>query len=260
MADDQIDEARRTSFDRQAELYDAARPSYPAALVDDVIARCAPRRMLEVGAGTGKATVAFARTGRELVAIEPGENLAAVLRRNVAGFPQVTVEQTTFEAYPGSGFDLVYAAQAFHWVDPAVRYTKAAQVLRPRGWLAVIRNENAAMEAGLRGELDAVYARWRPGKARTSDDVAQATQQWTSEIAASGRFDTVELGEFPWTASYTSRSYLDLLTTYSDHALLPEPQRTALFGEIAALIERRGGSIEVPYVALAFVARVLAPA
>jgi hypothetical protein len=56
---DAIDEARRTSFDRKAKLYDAVRPSYPAALVDDVIARCSPRRMLEIGAGTGKATVGW---------------------------------------------------------------------------------------------------------------------------------------------------------------------------------------------------------
>jgi SAM-dependent methyltransferase len=256
MTDHAINEARRTSFDHQAELYDAARPSYPVALIDDVIARCAPQRMLEVGAGTGKATVPFARTGRELVAIEPGEQLAAVLRRKVAGLPHVTVEQTTFEAYPGEGFDLVYAAQAFHWVDPAVRYTKAAAVLRPGGALAVIRNEHTAIEPALRRELDAAYARWVPAKPRTDDDVPDALHKWTTEIAASARFGPVDVGRFPWTATYTSRGYVDLLATYSDHALIADAPRRSLFADIADAIERRGGHIEIPYVALVFFARV----
>src|SRR6185436_15674571 len=76
----QLDEARRTSFDAQAELYDAVRPLYPDALADDVIAR-GGRRVLEIGTGTGQATVVFARRGASIVAIEPGPRLAAVLRR-----------------------------------------------------------------------------------------------------------------------------------------------------------------------------------
>src|SRR5882672_11678836 len=107
----QIDEARRTSFDARAELYDAIRPSYPDALADDVIA-AAGRRILEIGAGTGQATVVFARRGASIVAIEPGASLAAVLRKNVVG-RDVTVEETTFEAWPiARPFDTVIAAQS----------------------------------------------------------------------------------------------------------------------------------------------------
>src|SRR4051812_3647185 len=95
--DDARDETRRTSFDAQAERYDAARPSYPEALAADVLAR-GVRRTLEVGAGTGKATVLFARRGASIVALEPGAKLAAVLRRNVAGL-DVAVHETTFEAF-----------------------------------------------------------------------------------------------------------------------------------------------------------------
>src|SRR4051812_41998026 len=119
----EFNEARRVSFDARAELYDAARPAYPDALADDVLAR-GGRRVLEVGAGTGKATLVFARRGASIVAIEPGANMAAVLRRNTAGH-DVIVEHTTFEAWPIAGtFDMVMAAQAFHWVDPRVRYTR----------------------------------------------------------------------------------------------------------------------------------------
>jgi SAM-dependent methyltransferase len=255
IAESVIDEARRTSFDRKAELYDAVRPSYPVALVEDVIGRCAPERVLEIGAGTGKATVVFARACRELVAVEPGANLAAVLRRNVAGFSHVTVEETTFEGYGGSGFDLVYAAQALHWVDPALRYAKAAVVLRPGGALAAIMNEKAPIDAAVRRELDAAYARWFPAGPRPVE-LAEVERSWIAEFDASGRFGPVHVGRFPWTASYTTREYLALLDTYSDHAVLPDEQRSSLYGDVAAAIEGHGGRVEVPYVALVFLAFV----
>jgi SAM-dependent methyltransferase len=248
-----MDEARRTSFDRKAEQYDTVRPSYPVALVDDVIARCAPARMLEIGAGTGKATVLFARAGRELVALEPGANLAAVLRRNVAAFPHVTVEETRFETYTGHGFDLVYATQAMHWVEPAVRYTKVLEVLRPGGALAVIYNQSAPIDEELWRELDAAYSRWLPGTYEP-DEVGAKIRQWTGEIEATGRFGPVHVGQFPWTTSYTSRDYIALLDTYSDHALLPPERQQPLYAAIADAIRRRGDRIEIPYVALLFLA------
>jgi SAM-dependent methyltransferase len=252
-----IDEARRTSFDENAELYDAVRPSYPAALVDALIARCAPRRMLEIGAGTGKATLLFARAGCELVAVEPGANLAAVLERNVAGLPHVTVERTTFEAYAGRGFDLIYAAQAMHWIDPAVRYAKPARLLRPGGALAVIFHEKPPVDTALRRELDAVYARRYPeGPQPTGlDDVERS---WIAELDASGRFGPVQVERYPWTAHYTTRDYLALLDTYSDHATLADDRRRALYADIADLIDRHGGRIEMPYVTLVFLAFVRA--
>jgi trans-aconitate methyltransferase len=252
----QIDEARRVSFDAKAELYDAVRPSYPDALADDVISR-AGRRMLEIGAGTGKATVVFARRGASIVAIEPGAGLAAVLRRNVAGH-DVTIENTTFEAWPiARPFDVVMAAQAIHWIDPRVRYVKPAEVLAPGGTLAVIRNERLALEDGLQGEIDAVYARWPVGSSdqRVSDVVPVAQRELVDASDASGLFGAVDVRVYSWTTTYTTARYLDLLDTYSDHALLAQEYRASLYQAIAEAIERRGGVVESPYVSMALLAR-----
>lgn len=251
-----VDEARRTSFERKADLYDASRPSYPDALVDDLMARCDPARMLEIGAGTGKATRGFARTGRELVALEPAAGLAAILRRHVGALAHVRIEETSFEAYEdGGGFDLIYAAQAFHWTDPALRYTKTARLLRPGGALAVITNEKAPLGPELRRELDQVYARWSPETDRPADEIEDARQSWTAEIAASDLFASPDVLLFPWTASYTARAYVDLVDTYSDTIVLPDEQRTGLTTGIASVIERHGGQLEISYVAMVFLAR-----
>ncbi len=250
-----IDERRRTSFDGKAEQYDAMRPSYPDALVDEVLARTGARRIVEIGAGTGKATVKFARRPCTLVALEPGERLAEVLRRNVAGFPNVTVARTTFEAWPEEdrSFDLALAAQSLHWVDPAARYVKTARVARH---LAILTNEKGALDPALRAEFDDAYARLHPGPqvARDRDDVGEARRTWTSEIDGSGLFGPVHVGLFPWEAAYTAREYVALIDTYSDHMTLDDERRLGLYEAISRAIDRRGGRIVVPYVAMAFLA------
>src|SRR5690242_4014651 len=113
---------RRLAFGEVAELYDRARPSYPAELVDDVLAFSGARagdHALEVGAGTGKATVAFAERGLEIVALEPSREMAAFARSNVAGHENVTVVEREFERWqadPRRGFRLLFSAQAWHWI------------------------------------------------------------------------------------------------------------------------------------------------
>jgi SAM-dependent methyltransferase len=251
-----IDERRRTSFDDRAEQYDAARPSYPDALVRDVLARTGARRVVEVGAGTGQATAAFARHGCAVLALEPGARLAAVLRRRVADLPGVRVEATTFEAWQPdpAGHDLVLAAQSFHWVDPAVRYAKAARVARH---LAVVRNEVDLVDPDVRADFDRAYERWTgggDGNERARHAVEIARRAWTEEIDRSGLYGPVHVGAFPWEATYSARGYLALLETYSDHATLDPAVRAGLHAAIGAAIDRHGGRLAVTYVALAFVA------
>src|SRR5919108_4449878 len=121
-------ERRRATFDEAAELYDRARPGYPPALFDDLaeLAGVGPGcRVLEIGPGTGQATVPLAERGCKIVAVELGEGLAAVARRNLARFPEVQVVTAAFEDWPlpAEPFDVVLAATSFHWIDPAVRVT-----------------------------------------------------------------------------------------------------------------------------------------
>lgn len=243
-------EERRTSFDRNAALYDRVRPSYPEALVDAVIARAPGKRVLEVGAGTGKATAVFAKRDLAITALEPGAAMASLLRANV---PAVTVVESTFEAFSATErFDLVYAAQAFHWVDEATGYPHAAALGRV---LAVITNEKQPLSPELGDELDAIYARhfplaWQGGRP-SSREATHA--HWISQFDRSGAFEPVEVIEEPWLARYSTQHYLDLLATYSDHAVHADPR--PLYDAIGAAIERRGGTIEIPYLTMAFVAR-----
>jgi SAM-dependent methyltransferase len=110
-------ERLRASFDKAAELYDRARPRYPAALFEDLadLTGIGPgSRVLEIGPGTGQATLPLAERGCRVVAVELGPDLAAVARRNLARFPTVEVVTAAFEDWPlpSEPFDLVLAATA----------------------------------------------------------------------------------------------------------------------------------------------------
>jgi SAM-dependent methyltransferase len=248
---------QRFVFGEAAELYDRARAGYPDALVEDVLGFVQgdgrPLRALEVGAGTGKATVAFAVRGLEILALEPSPAMAAVAMRHCRRFPGVRIAGATFEEWPveASGFDLLFSAQAWHWVDPSVRYVKAARALRAGGTLALFWHETHWRGEPLRDELDELYRRLAPelharnpsfpglSHRREDDEVA-------TEITGAGLFAEVTARTYPWLASLTGDGLVELLESQSDHRLLPEERRAQLFEALCELVSAHGGEIEVP--------------
>src|SRR2546430_2026280 len=134
---------RRPTFDEVAELYDRVRPGYPAELFDDLVELAGLNpgsRVLEIGCGTGQATLPMAERKFDITAIEVGPKLAAVASRNLARFSNVNFIVGAFEEWPvpRESFDAVVSATAFHWLDPSVRVTRAAGALRLSGVLATI--------------------------------------------------------------------------------------------------------------------------
>lgn len=248
-----MSDERRTSFDRHAALYDAVRPGYHPAVLDVLRTHVAGTRVLEVGAGPGKATELLARGGYTVTAVEPGASLCAVLRAKQ--LPNVTVVQCGFESFRGTGFDLVVAAQAWHWM-PENRFELAAAAAPA---LAILYNEKAPLDPGLRAELDIAYARYFPPESQRlhPNQVAETRAEYASMIESSGVFGAPHVVELPWTERYTAARYTELLSTYSDHAVLAPATRASLLSEIAAAIDRRGGTIDIPYVTLVFVAHRL---
>ncbi|MFF7101604.1 class I SAM-dependent methyltransferase [Streptomyces nigra] len=134
------DAARAHSFNTAAAQYAANRPSYPPALFDAVEELAgrplAGARVVDVGAGTGIATALLHDRGADVLAVEPGEGMAAQFRRGHPGIPLV---RGTGDALPlaTSSADLLTYAQAWHWTDPARSVPEALRVLRPGGALAL---------------------------------------------------------------------------------------------------------------------------
>src|SRR5258708_6265735 len=125
-------------FEYDAFEYDKRRPDLDPSAVDAILAFALGTGVLvvlDVGAGTGKATLAFLERGHDVVALEPGANMRTVLRSKC---PNARVEPLRFEAFTSpNNFDIVIAAQSWHWLDPTSRLSRSRELLRAGGVLAL---------------------------------------------------------------------------------------------------------------------------
>jgi SAM-dependent methyltransferase len=241
-------------FGEDAASYERARPPYPREAVEHVLGLVDARSAVEVGAGTGKATEAFARHGLEITCLEPSSEMAALL--DAKALPGVTVVVATFEEWEDPSphsYDLAYAAQAWHWVDRAVAYDKARSVLRPGGVLTLMWN----IPADRYSMFEEVYSAHAPHLLAESDDRIKRRDghDWLEDMAAAG-LTGLERFTRHWSAELTARAYRDLYSTYSDHMMLPEPARTALLDGLESTVGERGGRAIVEYRTEVFSGRV----
>lgn len=256
-------ETLRSSFDGAAGDYDAVRPGYPEALVEDVIALSglpADARILEIGCGTGKATLPFARRGYRMLCLDIGPEMIALAQRNLSAYPGVHFIQTVFERWPTrvGKFDLVIAATAFHWIPADIGYTKAALALRPGGSLAIFSNWHPRPLSGFFEAVQPLYAQYAPelGDPRPQGSTEMDIQTGAAAVRATGLFKSVDIRTYPWSVTYSTAEYLRLLNTYSNHRTLDPAKRAPFYRAIAALIDGEfGGAVERPYLSVLYLAK-----
>jgi SAM-dependent methyltransferase len=202
--------------------------------------------VLDVGCGSGQATIGFARRGLAVTALDPGADLLALARRRLAGFENVAFVRSTFEAasLPLASFKLIASAQAWHWVAPDAGYANAAALLAPGGMLAVFGNVPAGIAPPLNTELAEIYCTvlGTPPEAWYTPNGALPLL-----IARSGRFAPAAHKSYVWSQPHTAKSFTDFLRTRTDHRRLPEPVRETLLTAIADAIEKQGGQTELRF-------------
>jgi SAM-dependent methyltransferase len=237
----------RETFDEVAELYDRARPGYPDQLFADLseLARLGlSSSILEIGCGTGQATLALARRDFSVFCVELGANLAALARRNLAAYSGVRIVTADFESWDSAGarFDLVLAATCWHWLDPELRCARAASLLRPGGALAVIGGGHVVPEDGdpFFMEIQDVYESIGEGMVgeRRMPLPGEGTDQ-REELEASGLFAEVEVRRYLTERTYTAEQYVELLDTFSGHRTMDPAGRELLYRAILERIGRR---------------------
>jgi len=233
------------TFGELAEDFDRVRLRYPDVLVDDVLAYTgledAGRRALEVGAGTGKATLAFAARGVPIVAVEPDGAMAAVLARHVADLRNVRIVRSTFEEYqPEESFRLLFSADAWHWTQPAVRWRLAGRALAAGGALALFWNHGRIDDPAQRQGMVDVLAEITPTVVVNDNptEPERLLTEWPgNELAERPDFSDLVSRVYPTRLTLSAQDYLTHMSTRSQIRMLAEPIRVRLFEALADVFD-----------------------
>jgi ubiquinone/menaquinone biosynthesis C-methylase UbiE len=272
-------------FDGVAEAYDRVRSGYPPELVERATVRgrlSAGSRVLEIGCGTGKLTELLAAHDLDIDAVDPGANMIAFAKRRVGPDAQVRFHVGRFEDVdlPEGAFEAVFSATAFHWVDPAIGWAKAAACLRPGGTLALLQYtdvrddltgaiDDAFLEV-LREHAPEVVADWRSSRSLDAllrdADVRRGnvSELWDSlgdqrhrltRPEAAMLFADVEIDHAVATIEQTADELLDVFRTTSLYHRLDPEARSAVEQADREIVDAAGGTVSFTLATLLVTAR-----
>ncbi len=241
----------RLTFNEVPEEYDRLRPVYPDELSSDLIAYSlldATKKGLEIGIGSGQATLPYLKTGCELWAVEIGDRLAQCSREKFAWCERFKVFNQDFESalFDQNSFDLIYSASAFHWIKPDIGFPKVHRLLKKGGVFAWISVQPAPAHRHVYDELQKVYQKYNRyfgGKKPEFDrskEVHRIQRERTRKFKQYGFVEIVDR-LYHGARILDARDYAALCGTYSDHRAIPEVDRVPLLGEIEDTVNRCGG-------------------
>jgi len=233
---------QRDTFNAIARDYHALRPPYPDELFGDLASVVSPdTRVLEVGCGSGQATRGLLDRGWQVVAVDPGPELVSLAEASLTG--PVTFHVQRFETFvpEPSSFGLVASAQAWHWIDPAVAFPKAAAALRTDGWLAVFGHVPMTPPPEVLTRLEPIYSQLAP------ELWCPPPQAWylpegpvRQLFDASGLFGAVHHKGYAWSELVMPHAFVGQLRTRSDYNQIGPDRRELLLGEVESALRPLG--------------------
>lgn len=207
------------TFDRAAELYDRVRPGFAPTALDWVLPP-ATRRVLDLGAGTGKLTAALVARGLDVVALDPSPKMLARLRANLPG---VDARVATAEAtgLPDADVDAIVVGSAFHWFSRPDAEREMARVLRPGGVVGLLWN--------LRDPSSPTVQAFHEAQAHAT----QTTPSEHSDVTLDRRwFGPTQHRRFRHTQTLRPEQLVELVASRSYVIAMAEPERERLLERV----------------------------
>lgn len=240
----------RFTFNEDILNYDKMRPTYVRDLYEDVIQFAnldSNRNALEIGIGTGQATLPFLNTGCKLTAVELGEDMAKFSKEKFAKFHNFDIINGDFENVnlENDNYDLIYSATAFHWIPQEVGYSKVFNLLKSGGVIALFWNHPSRADDELDFAIQKVYNKF---KSPNTSTIHRFSEEKCLEIAETIRkygFAGVEYKLYHHTRIFDVPQYMSLLNTNSDHRARQEENRILIENELTSIINNFGGKIEI---------------
>ncbi len=247
-------EGMEWTFDTVAFSYDKMRPGYVTALYQTLFEYIPINELstvLEVGIGSGQATLPILNTGCRLLAVEYGEHFSKLCKEKFKDYPNFSVFTSKFEEVDlkNEALDLIFSATAFHWIPEEVGYPKVYSMLKSGGVFARFANHpygdkgNPALLEEIHKLYGKYYYKFYNRKQETLKEYSEKQAEQVAFIAAKYGFKDIHYELFFRTRTFSAIEYCTLLGTYSDHIAIDETIRTKFFLEIEEAINRHGGEI-----------------
>lgn len=241
------------TFDNSILDYENTRPTYVKELYDDIFKYKeinTDSNVLEIGIGTGIATLPILEKECQLAAVEPGENLTEFVREKYKNYGNFSLYNQTLQEYesPEGVFDFIYAATAFHWIPEEYGYKRVYELLKNGGAFARFAyhaGKDKSRES-LASKMQEIYKTYMNAN-REPKEYSKEDAQSLAEIAGKYGFEDIDYKLYQLTKDFTADEYMKLLRTYPDHMSLEPMKREMLFHEIYNAINEYGGIITVYY-------------
>ena len=242
------------SFDASADEYLRARSEYPSELIEHIIgaAKLGPgSKLLDVGCGSGQATIAFSSRGYHVVAIDPAEQALNLLSDRSTGTSKIEIVRSTLEEFeaPDSSFDLVICAQSFHWFDPEIASSSLSRLLRPQGHVMLFWHMQDVVPGTQQAELLALNSKYFDGFPRMnppeySPDFLEAMSKI---LRNHNEISNIQLSEYPWLQSYSRSMFGSLFHSWSKYSTLPSETKEAIDLDLADYLDSLAGDPQIGY-------------
>lgn len=238
-------------FDERVILYDKFRPTYVEEMFEDIISYSKitkSSKILEIGCGTGNATLPMIETGAELTAVEIGKNLSQYTAQKFSEHKNFQVVNAAFEDFQApSKYDLVFAATSFHWLKPDRSYSRCKELLKQKGVLAVFWNTPriSRKDPILYQEIQSLYQKYMPRNTEENEELLKSKWYVKRCNDINGFLVEHEYSDrifkiYQDVRVFSADEYIGLLQTYSDHMALPPTIQTPFFEEIYSAIQKHG--------------------
>ena len=247
-------------FNRMVGYYDKYRPGYPQDIVDAIINKASLARgskLLEIGAGSGKATAQFADYGFEILCVEPGPELADKGRERFKD-KNIKFVVSRFEDCSAlrNDYDAIISAQAFHWLPQPEGYEKCAAALKDGGYLAPFWNIEIIHETEFDSELVEIMQNHKAFTSAVPEtDYAKRMETISNGLSGSGYFQEPEMIHSHWDKDYTADGYFGFVSTGNVFVQNPDAVKQACFTALTKLADKYGGIIRRHYICELYLAK-----
>ena len=240
------------TFDKNFIDYINVRPGYPKSVFQNFSKYCQlteSSHCLEIGAGPGIATRIISSLWKpQITAIEPGEALFNFAQKKLNKFRNIEFIHTTFEEYLSQlRFECIYAATAFHWIEPALKFSKSCELLEDKGILFLFWNYFDFKDDNVGCHIQEIYKKYHPQEYKETEPkvlIRKKIENRKSEIEESCYFNHLNHFEVINPVQFTAEQYIKLLKTFPNNSY-PEILIKPFYNAIEEYIKRNGNIIEL---------------